>query len=75
MMEHIGKTLIIIGCILALTGIIIILLNKVFDIHEFPGTIRIETERVKIFIPILASIILSLVLTLILNLIAHFINR
>jgi uncharacterized membrane protein len=72
-MEHIGKTLIIIGIILVIAGLIIYFAgNKLSWLGHLPGDINIVKENVRIFIPVTTMILISVVLSLILYLIRKF---
>ena len=66
-MPHFGKTLIIIGAILLIAGLIIYFAgNKLSWIGHLPGDIRIEKENFRFYFPITTMILLSVVLTVIL---------
>ena len=69
-MEHIGKTLIIIGIIVVIAGVIIYFAgNKLNWLGHLPGDINIVRENVRIFIPITTMILISAVISLIMYLI------
>jgi hypothetical protein len=69
-MEHFGKTLIIIGIIFIIAGLIIYFAgNKLNWLGHLPGDINIVRENVRIFIPVTTMILISAVLSLILYLI------
>jgi len=66
-MSHLSKTLIIIGVILVIAGLIIHFAgNKLSWIGHLPGDIRIEKENFKFYFPIATMILLSIILTVIL---------
>jgi hypothetical protein len=66
-MPHLGKTLIIIGVILIIAGLIIHFAgNKSSWIGHLPGDIRIEKENFTFYFPISTMILLSILLTIIL---------
>ena len=72
-MEHIGKTLIIIGLILVIAGVIIYYAGNRFSwLGHLPGDINIVKENVRIFIPVTTMIIISALLSLIMYLIRKF---
>ncbi len=71
MMEEIGKTLIVMGFFLALTGILLILISKTpggLPIGRLPGDIYIKRDNFTFYFPITTSIILSILFSLILYL-------
>jgi hypothetical protein len=67
-LEGIGRLLLIGGVTLAVLGVILILAPDIPFIGQLPGDIRIETENVRIYIPLGTMLIVSLILTLLLNL-------
>jgi len=75
MSAQFGKILVIIGSVLLVSGILVIFLGRFINLDSLPGTIRIESGRFRIIIPILASILLSIILTIILNIVIRLINR
>ena len=74
-MSQIGKTLILLGVLLVLAGIILIFFQRVAGTKPLPGTLRIELGSTTIFIPVLVSIIASIVLTLLLTLVSRLLSR
>lgn len=67
-MSALGKTLIMVGGILAAVGVAFLLAGKVPLLGNLPGDLRIETDGGTLFIPLTTCLVLSLVLTLLLNL-------
>ena len=66
--DSIGKSLIYIGLIIAVIGLILHFGGKYMNFGRLPGDIRIEKENFGFYFPIVSSILLSIVLTIILNL-------
>jgi len=64
-MEQIGKLIIILGAVLVAFGLILWILGK-SGWKGMPGDIRIETEKIKFYFPIVTCIVISIILTLIL---------
>ncbi len=62
--DGLGKTLISIGLILVVAGLIVLLLPKVPWIGKLPGDLFFKGEKVSIYIPITTCIIISVLLTL-----------
>ena len=59
-----------IGALLILTGVLYQYAPWLFTwFGRLPGDIRIQSERVHIFIPVTSMILISLMITLVLNLI------
>ena len=63
-----GKSLIVIGLVIAAVGVLIVLLGRfpAFRIGRLPGDIYIEREGWRFYFPIATSIILSIILSLLL---------
>jgi hypothetical protein len=74
----IGKTLIIIGCVILLTGIIILLAGKIPFVGKLPGDfswkgkISWKGKNWSVYFPLGTSILISIILTLIFWLIKKF---
>ena len=67
-LEGVGRLLLIGGIILGVLGVILILAPNLPFIGRLPGDIRIETDNVRIFLPLGTMLIVSVVLTVLLNL-------
>lgn len=65
-MDSIAKTLIIVGIVLVVSGLIWHVTGGKIPLGRLPGDIRIESEHSKIFIPITTSILVSAILSAIL---------
>ena len=64
-MEEIGKTLILLGIFLALTGVIIVVISKTsLPIGKLPGDILIKRDNFVFYFPLGTSLLLSLLLSL-----------
>lgn len=75
MTSWIGKSLIIIGVIILIIGLIMVFRDSVpFLKHlgRLPGDINIERKNFSIHFPIVTSIILSIILTLVFYIINKF---
>ncbi len=73
-LENMGRLLVIVGLVLAVTGGLIWALSKLFG-GSFPGTIKIQTSGITCIFPLLASIVISIVLTVVLNLVLKLLNK
>lgn len=67
-LEGVGRLLLIGGIILGVLGVILILAPNLPFIGRLPGDIRIETDNVRIYLPLGTMLIVSVVLTVLLNL-------
>ncbi len=66
MMPGLGKSLIVIGLIIALIGVILSFAGRIPWLGRLPGDISIKRENVTFYFPLATSILISLVLSLIL---------
>ena len=63
-----GKTLIVLGILLVVTGVILLYAPWLVSwVGRLPGDIRIERDEGSVFIPITSMVIVSIVVSLILN--------
>lgn len=63
-----GKMLLGMGLFLALLGLLIMGMGKLFPFGRLPGDIYVQKGNFTFYFPLLSSILLSLILTIILNL-------
>ncbi len=70
-MFDIGKTLIIIGLVIAVVGVFIVLSGKIPWIGRLPGDITIRGDKYTFYFPLATSILVSVILTLALWLIGR----
>ncbi|MEZ5359512.1 MAG: DUF2905 domain-containing protein [Candidatus Zixiibacteriota bacterium] len=66
--HSLGKSLIIIGAIIIVIGIIVLLSPKIPWLGKLPGDISIKGKNTTFYFPIVTSLVLSVILTIILNL-------
>ncbi len=66
MMPGLGKSLIIMGLIIAAIGVLLTLAGKIHWIGRLPGDIYIKKEYFTFYFPLATSIIISIILSLIL---------
>jgi hypothetical protein len=71
-MEHLGRTLLVLGLFLVVAGGLVWGLGRVGALGDWighlPGDIRYEGENVRVYVPIGTMIVVSLVLTVLINL-------
>jgi hypothetical protein len=60
---HPGKTLIAVGLLLVLVGLILTFSGKIPWLGRLPGDIRIERDNFSIYFPLGTSLLLSLILS------------
>jgi len=70
-MHVLGKTLVILGMVIAAVGFLLMLSDKIPFLGKLPGDISIHRENFRIFIPITSSILISIVLSILLWVLSH----
>ena len=63
-----GKTLILLGAVLMVLGVIFLIAPKIPFLGKLPGDIHLRGKNWSFSFPIVTSIVISIVLTLLLNL-------
>lgn len=63
-----GKTLILLGAVLMVLGLVFVLAPKIPFLGKLPGDIHLRGKNWSFSFPIVTSIVISIVLTLLLNL-------
>lgn len=64
-MNPVSKSLILLGLVLIVAGILWHVTDGKIPLGRLPGDIRIETENTKIYFPLTTGILISLILSLI----------
>jgi hypothetical protein len=65
-MTSLGKTLIVIGLVVALIGVILSFAGRIPWLGRLPGDIYVKRENFTFYFPLATSIIISLILSFIL---------
>ena len=73
--DDLGKWVVLAGLVLIFVGGLMWLLGRIPFFGNLPGDIRIQTQNVSCFIPIVSMIIVSVVATIILNIIIRIVNK
>lgn len=66
MMPGLGKSLIIVGLLISLVGVLLTIAGKIPWIGRLPGDIFIKRDNFTFYFPLATSIIISILLSLIL---------
>ena len=66
-MHYFGKTLVLFGILLVLTGFFLQLVGKLPGVGRLPGDIYIKKGSFTFYFPVVTSLIISLLLSLILS--------
>lgn len=70
-----GKTLLLVGGLIILLGLVLLVMGRVPFLGRLPGDITFRRGNVSCYIPIVTSILLSLLLTVVLNLLFRLLGR
>ena len=68
-MNDLGKSIIVIGIILVIAGIMLTLVGKIPGIGKLPGDILVKKENFSFYFPLTTCILLSLIISAIMYLI------
>lgn len=63
-----GKTLILLGAVLMILGVVFVLAPKIPFLGKLPGDIHLKGKNWSFSFPVVTCIVISIVLTLLLNL-------
>jgi len=67
-MPELGRSLIVVGGIIALVGVVLLVAPRMPWLGNLPGDIVVRRDNFTFHFPIVTSIVVSIVLTLLLNL-------
>jgi hypothetical protein len=65
-MAGLGKTLIVVGLLLAVVGVVLVLAGRLPWLGNLPGDISIQRERFSFYFPITTCILISVLISLVL---------
>lgn len=63
-MQDLGKSLVVIGLLIALIGVVLLLAGRVPWLGRLPGDIYIQRGNWSFYFPVVTSIVVSVLLTL-----------
>ncbi|BEH10923.1 hypothetical protein GSUET_25350 [Geobacter sulfurreducens subsp. ethanolicus] len=66
MMQGLGKSLMVMGLVIAAVGVLLTVAGKIPWIGRLPGDIYVKRDNFTVYFPLATSILISLVLSLIL---------
>jgi membrane protein implicated in regulation of membrane protease activity len=64
MMNDLGKSLVVIGVVIALVGVVLMLAGRVPWLGRLPGDIYVQRGNWSFYFPVVTSLVLSVLLTL-----------
>jgi hypothetical protein len=71
-MKNIGFSIIILGAILIIIGLVFLFQDKIPFLGKLPGDISIKGKNTSFYFPVVTCIVISIVLSIALNLISKF---
>jgi hypothetical protein len=69
--SDVGKTLVALGLLLALAGVVLMLVGRVPWLGRLPGDIHFQRGNFSFYFPLATSLLLSVVLTLLLYIVGR----
>jgi hypothetical protein len=63
-MNDLGKSLVVIGLVIALVGVVVMLAGRVPWLGRLPGDIYVQRGNWSFYFPVVTSLVLSVLLTL-----------
>jgi hypothetical protein len=70
-LEPVGRSLLLIGLVVAAVGLVLILAPRVPLLGKLPGDITFQRDGVTVVIPLATMLLVSLVLTIVLNILGR----
>jgi hypothetical protein len=70
-LDEIGRTLLVVGLVIAVMGVLMLLAGQLPWLGRLPGDISIERDNFRFYAPLATCLLLSLIVTLVLNLLAR----
>lgn len=71
-MEMMGRTLVLMGGLIVLVGIVLMFSDKIPLLGKLPGDISIKRDNFQLYVPVTTSIVLSILVSAILWIFSHF---
>jgi hypothetical protein len=70
-LEPVGRSLLLVGLLLAAMGLVLVIAPRVPFLGRLPGDIRFERDGVVVFIPLATMLLVSVVLTIVLSIVGR----
>ena len=74
-LELLGRSLIILGLLMALAGGVLLLAPRIPFLGRLPGDISLERDGFSLYVPIATSSVLSIALTVVINVVLRLLNK
>lgn len=69
MVEDLGRTLLVLGALIFVAGLVLSFAGRIPGLGNLPGDIAIQRENFRLYMPCGTMLVISLLLTLVLNII------
>ncbi len=74
-MKNVGMLLLIVGCVTAAVGLVLLVVPKIPWLGHLPGDIHYQGKNTSFHFPVVTCIVVSIVLTIVLNLVLRLFRR
>ena len=74
-MKSLGMFLLIVGCVTAIVGLVLLVAPKIPWLGNLPGDIHYRGKNTSFHFPLATCIVVSIVLTIVLNLVLRMFRR
>jgi len=74
-MKNLGMLILIVGCVTAAVGLVLVAAPKIPWLGRLPGDIHYRGKNTSFHFPVVTCIVVSIVLTVVLNLILRLFRR
>lgn len=74
-MKNVGMLLLIVGCVTAAVGLVLLISPKIPWLGHLPGDIHYQGKNTSFHFPVVTCIVVSIVLTIVLNLVLRLFRR
>lgn len=74
-MKSIGMLLLIVGCVTAILGMVLLVAPKIPWLGHLPGDIHYRGKNTEFYFPVVTCIVVSIVLTVLLNVVLRLFRR
>ena len=68
MPQELGRTLILIGAVMVVVGMVLVFAHRIPFLGRLPGDVVVQKKNFTLYFPIATGLLLSLLLTVVLNL-------
>ena len=74
-MKSLGMLLLIVGCVIAAVGLVLLVAPKIPWLGNLAGAVRVQGKGTSFHFPVVTCIVVSIVLTIVLNVVLRLFRR